>query len=583
MLDSNPMEAKDKRTVYATLLMLIAQIEDKAALQLFNICAYFEPTDIPLQIFINGRENLPHPLCDMLDLPNPDLNTAFSVLKRNSLVKFNEAEGDISKVTLSIHNLTQTVARIHHGLGNPENGLQWLRYAISLLAHTFSAEKTIDVISFFLSLPHVQSVASIAEEVSEENDDILDSLVHLHTSVGFALYNYGIYSKALEWFLKSLPICEKALGHNDSKVVEVYLHIALSYEKLGYYNDALTWQHKVLCIQEKMEEKDCLAIVDAYNDIGRLSKILGRDFESLEYHQMALGLIEKTNANEYGRKASTYDLIARAQGGLGNYNTAIEFYQKALCIIEKEGITEHNDIAVIYGNMSIIYNNLHDHNKALELGQKALSIHEQALTHENSVTAFCYNAVGATHNELGDSFMALTMLRKAVRIFEKIGGSDSDASEVYRNYGHAFLKNGNTDNALKWFDKAVEHDIKLFGHEHPSLASRYNSIATVYNEMNYDVYVLEYLQKAFNIMLSYEEHPALAIYSGNIATVYSSQHNYAKALDYYLISYRILIKRHGESHMETIHTLDSMKKAYIKTNQPQPFEEWLQQNLYATI
>jgi tetratricopeptide (TPR) repeat protein len=67
----------------------------------------------------------------------------------------------------------------------------------------------------------------------------------------------------LEWYYKSLAICEKVLGREHPYTARTYYNIANVYRKQGYYTRALEWYYKALAIREKVlgrEHPDTAAI-----------------------------------------------------------------------------------------------------------------------------------------------------------------------------------------------------------------------------------------------------------------------------------------------------------------------------------
>ena len=91
------------------------------------------------------------------------------------------------------------------------------------------------------------------------------------------------------------------------------------------------------------------------------------------------------------------------------------------------------------------------------------------------------------------------------------------------------------DQALEYYQKALDIKLKLLGKGHPAVASNYNNMGNVYaNKGSYDQ-ALEYFQKAININLKIfgEAHPNVALTYQNIGLLYQKQGNFKKALAYY--------------------------------------------------
>jgi len=88
--------------------------------------------------------------------------------------------------------------------------------------------------------------------------------------------------------------------------------------------------------------------------------------------------------------------------------------------------------------------------------------------------------------------------------------------------GVAYSNQGNYNEAVKYYQRALKIDIKKLGIEHPDVAGDYH----------------------------------------NLGVAYSNQGNYDKAIEYYQKAYRIAAKRLGINHPDTKRyksNLDSMK------------------------
>ena len=78
ILKMQPKGTVYERTVLTIWKTTFDQIEEeagkdeitKAAMQLFRLCTYCSPDNIPLQMFIEGRDEIPQPLSNVLDPEN---------------------------------------------------------------------------------------------------------------------------------------------------------------------------------------------------------------------------------------------------------------------------------------------------------------------------------------------------------------------------------------------------------------------------------------------------------------------------------------------------------------------------------
>jgi tetratricopeptide (TPR) repeat protein len=246
--DSVHLTVYDK-TIAKTWRVSIDEIKSKSARQLFNLCIYFAPDDIPLSLFIKGRDNLPVELRDVL-LPGEHSKHDCLVgeLARYSLLSFGRKDnGDI---LLFMHRLIQ--ATVFRDLANDT---QWVSCCLDMMTAVFEYKygdkESMD--AFTQDVSHVLKIAYHAEEMLDKNDEsVQKKIACLYGEAGRGFYYSGEYSKALEWYNKSLVIKERVLGTDHPSTADTYNNIALVYGSQGKYVEALEWYNKALSIYKKI-------------------------------------------------------------------------------------------------------------------------------------------------------------------------------------------------------------------------------------------------------------------------------------------------------------------------------------------
>jgi len=116
---------------------------------------------------------------------------------------------------------------------------------------------------------------------------------------------------------------------------------------------------------------------------------------------------------------------------------------------------------------------------------------------------------------------------------------------------------------------------------HPSLATSYNNIAAIYDDMNNYNKSLEYYKKSLYILEKVlgEEHFYTAITYSNIAKVFMMQNYFKEALDWYLKAFPTIINVLGVEHHKTEGIFYNIATAYEESEITEPFWEWLRKNL----
>jgi len=232
--------------------------------------------------------------------------------------------------------------------------------------------------------------------------------------------------------------------------------------------------------------------------------------------------------------------IAQVFGSQGDYDAEREWHLKNLFVYEKILGTVHPVIATITNNIALTYEKQDNNIEALEWHQKALAMDENLHGKEHLDTATSYNNIAIVYGNQGDYKNALEFHLKALYIRGKLlSENHSSISQSCNNIGMVYAQMGDYAKALEWLYKALSISEIALGEEHPSNADSYNTIAWVY------------------------------VHQGN----------YSKALELYLKSYLICIRKLGSLHHYTRRVRQSMELTYQFAALPQPFEEWLEQNL----
>ena len=448
LLCSHSTETEYEKTVATTWNITFDKLEKDAksdqlslaAVQLLKLCSYCAPDDIPLRMFIDGREQLPSHLREMLD-PEDKLSHIDIIGKlENYSIISKRREND--EALLTIHRLVQTVLK-----DNLNEDTQWLSYCLDMATavfhYQFGDKQSFD--QFSTTLPHVLEIALHTDTTFRNDGNKQEKVAKLYHEAGFGLTKVGNSAKALEWFKKSLDISEKVLGTEHPSTATTYNNIASVYSRQGDYAKALEWYEKALSIREKVLGKEYPGTANTYNNIACVYNNQRDYAKALEWYEKALAIFENMLGKEHQDTAATYNNIALVYSRQGDYAKALEWYEKALAISEKVLGKEHPDTANTHNNIAGIYSRQGDYAKALELYEKALAIKEKVLGKEHPSTATTYNNIAVVYDSHGDYAKALELYEKALAIREKVLGKDHPKTVITRkNIANVYKKQGET-------------------------------------------------------------------------------------------------------------------------------------------
>ncbi|CAF1262488.1 unnamed protein product [Adineta steineri] len=143
--------------------------------------------------------------------------------------------------------------------------------------------------------------------------------------------------------------------------------------------------------------------------------------------------------------------------------------------------------------------------------------------------------------------------------------SESEKTHYYHQLGYIKNRQGDNEQAIDYYEKALEIKTKTLPANHPSLAASYNNIGVVYDSMGEYLKALSFYEKALGI----EEktlptnHPLLAICHGSIGGVYRNMGEYSKALSFYQKAAGIQEKVLPANHPDLAISYNNIGSVYV--------------------
>lgn len=188
---------------------------------------------------------------------------------------------------------------------------------------------------------------------AELSGDKLRTLTALNNVGGVYNQKKATHDKALQYYLKALPLCEELTKQTELGAISV--NIGSIYSDKKNISKAMEYFNKALVAYGNEEGS-----LNAYNAIGKLYTNEGNYDLALENENKALSLAEKLNV-----KIS----IVQSLKGLGNVyvkkgdnKKAIEYYRRAE--IPALEIRANNELKDLYEQMSMAYANTSDFSNA---------------------------------------------------------------------------------------------------------------------------------------------------------------------------------------------------------------------------
>ncbi|MEX2304426.1 MAG: FxSxx-COOH system tetratricopeptide repeat protein [Bryobacterales bacterium] len=429
------------------------------AADLLNLCAFFAPDDIPLEVIVEGAENLPQCLADTVR-DSLALNRTIGLLSDHSLVEVEAGHGGHRR--LSLHRLVQAVTRDR--LSQRELPI-WLRAAANVVNYAFPNEPSepYNWSKSELLSPHAARIADHSEWARLP----LESVSRLLNQLGVYAWSRADLTQAKSRIERALAIDEQIYGPHHLMVGIRANNIGQILQEQGDLSGALDWTRRSLSISEKANGPDHPEVAIRANNIGSILKEQGDLDGALQWSRRALAINEKVNGPDHpdvARYSNNIGQILKAQGKL---DKALELTRRALAIFEKAYGASHPRVAAVTNNIGTILLAQGDQARALKCFRLALEIDESVYGPDHPTVARDANNIGQILRERGDRSGALELSRRALAIDERVYGIEHpEVATDVENVGRILFESGDPRGALECVERAWKIRMRFLGPKH---------------------------------------------------------------------------------------------------------------------
>jgi len=514
-----------------------AQDQSPAGTDLLNLCSFFAPHDIPLDIIRQWAEILPGNLAKLLE-DSLALDDAIAALRLYSLVEKTEK-------TISVHRLVQSLVRDRL---SPDTKKELATAAVEIVNASFPFQSH-DIETWPATsrlLPHALTVTLHAEVLEVAGDATIRLLNELgvylrtkahfseakavferavgiskrvygpdHPTVAVSVNNLGSVLKALGDLLGAKALYERALeidkasyGPEHPKVAVRFNNLGSVLKNLGDLHSARKYFERALKVHEATYGPAHPQVANGLNNLGGLLQELGDLVEARKHYERALKIDETAYGPVHPKVATGVNNLGSILKALGDLAGARKHYERALKIDEAAYGSEHPDVATDINNLGSTLQSSGDLDGARKHFERALMIDERAYGPNHPMVARDLNNLGGVLRTIGDFPTAIEHYRRALRIYQKAYGPEHPTlAAPANNLAGVLLALGDLDRAKMYYEQAVAIDKAAFGPDHPALATDLNNLANVFAASGDLPKALKHCQTALKIFEnSYGEH-----------------------------------------------------------------------------
>ncbi len=263
------------------------------------------------------------------------------------------------------------------------------------------------------------------------------------------------------------------------------------------------------------------------------------------YLEKGFALVNELNAeyNSYNLLiAKYYQTFGTTNYFKGDNDNALKYYLKSLDIRQKVLEKGHFDVLMSYNNIAYTYIAKKDYEKAKQyLWHIIKNCSEETRLWEAST----YNKLGVVYQYTQEYDNAIKYYNNALDIFiKKKGENSSDAAQVLNNLGKVYSVLKDYDKALEKINKSIAIRKELLGNSHPILSKSLLTLGQYYSlNKEYKKAIKTYLEALENLEKNQSSDTKLKYWLYNlIGNVYLEQNDLNNALSYFQYAIAILIK-----------------------------------------
>lgn len=245
-----------------------------------------------------------------------------------------------------------------------------------------------------------------------------------------------------------------------------------------------------------LNESDVCAMCEQIAPLCMQKKV---DLQALRLYMKVYDFQKDSDAVSDTKFASLMQSIALLKQNFDQLEDSLLFLKRALQIYEKKEGVYSCEVADIYKGIGDVHFALEAYDSALDMYKMTYSIEEKLHGTQSTRTADALNKLGKLYAATGNSDEAMANLQQALQIREGIHGSESEVVvESFQCIAQAFLCDGDVDQAISNYMNALAI-CESINHDKEVLASILNELALIFCDAGKYEDALPYFERAIEI------------------------------------------------------------------------------------
>lgn len=406
--------------------------QSSAGADLLNLCAFFAPDEIPLEVIRDGNDRLPEPLSSAV-ANELEFDEAISALRRHSLV-------ELTGNALSVHRLVQAMVRNRMVTSDRQ---QWVESAAGIVRKAFPPQSN-DVRTWPICarlFPHASTVTAHCE--AEESKSEFGA--ELLSESALYLYGRADYLGARSHTERALKTFEAIHGLDHPKTAASLNNLGSIISTLGEPAEARKHYERALKIDEVAYGPDHPIVAICVNNLGNALEDLGELVEARKHYERALKIDEAFYGPDHPNAAIRINNLGLVLLDLEEPAEAQNLFERSLKIFEVSYGPNHPTVATGVNNLSLVLVRLGKLVEARKLFERALTIDEASYGPDHPEVATDLDNLASVLKFLGELEEARKLCERALKIFEKSYGPGHPRTHRVRHHLHKLDSQGQAE------------------------------------------------------------------------------------------------------------------------------------------
>lgn len=346
-------------------------------------------------------------------------------------------------------------------------------------------------------LNDAKRLAKIAEELAPKNTSSEAKTRLISGTLSHKLGNFEVAKQNLE---KALKISLQIHENQSDLTAEIMANLASVYMRLGAYEAALKYYQESLAVKESLYGQDDIETQNTHDNIGIIHTYMGRFDDAIESQMKGIELsLNRPNIDSVDL-ATSYSNLAFSYGQMGDSYEALSLYMQCLEISRRHLPNDHYLVIRAYNNVGALLTRMGDFNRGLNYHKEALSLiqsnNENVSTSDLGVT---YVNLGACSLHQGAHEEAIDYYKKALNFdLKSLPPTHPYIAEDLSFIGDSHFKGEQYDSAIFYHEKALEINLSQFGQKHLTVAKSHNNLSKDYQYLQDYETALGFSEKAIS-------------------------------------------------------------------------------------